>query len=124
MNAEINSSQADLIMTKNKRSLRELLYEFADGTSAHGVGKIGSTAKAKSWFWCVFWVLVTLTCAGMVISQGILLLETYLDKPTKSDIDVTYVRVSHADVVLLLLMSLGFLYCNRYCLFKSIYSFI
>lgn len=92
VNAEINSSQADLIMTKNKRSLRELLYEFADGTSAHGVGKIGSTAKAKSWFWCVFWVLVTLTCAGMVISQGILLLETYLDKPTKSDIDVTYVR--------------------------------
>ena len=51
---------------------------------------------------------MTLTCAGMVISQGILLLETYLDKPTKSDIDVTYVRVSHADVVLLTFDVTGF----------------
>lgn len=76
-------------MTKNRPSLRALLYEFADETSAHGVGKIG---KANSIFWRLFWVLVTLACMGMVIYQGILLLGTFLDKPTKSDIDVTYAR--------------------------------
>ena len=32
----------------------------------------------------------------MVIYQGILLLGTYLSKPVKSDIDVTYSRVSHS----------------------------
>lgn len=79
-------------MTKNRPSLRALLYEFADETSAHGVGKIG---KANSIFWRLFWVLVTLACMGMVIYQGILLLGTFLDKPTKSDIDVTYARVSY-----------------------------
>lgn len=78
-------------MAKNKPSLRDLLHEFAEETSAHGAIKISS---AKSVFWRIFWVLVSLACLGMVIYQGILLLNTYLDKPTKSDIDVTYIRVS------------------------------
>lgn len=78
-------------MTKNKPSLRDILHEFAEETSAHGAIKISS---AKSIFWRLFWTLVTLACLGMVIYQGILLLNTFLDKPTKSDIDVTYIRVS------------------------------
>lgn len=78
-------------MAKNKPSLRDLLHEFAEETSAHGAIKISS---AKSIFWRVFWVLVSLVCLGMVIYQGILLFNTFLDKPTKSDIDVTYIRVS------------------------------
>lgn len=78
-------------MPKNKRSLRVLLREFAEETSAHGIGKI---ASAESVFWRLFWALVTLAGAGMVIYQGILLLETYMSKPVKSDIDVTYSRVS------------------------------
>ena len=78
-------------MAKNKPSLRDLLHEFAEETSAHGAIKISS---AKSLFWRLFWVLVSLACLGMVIYQGILLFNTFLDKPTKSDIDVTYIRVS------------------------------
>lgn len=78
-------------MTKNKPSLRDILHEFAEETSAHGAIKISS---AKSIFWRLFWVMVSLACLGMVIYQGILLLNTFLDKPTKSDIDVTYIRVS------------------------------
>lgn len=78
-------------MTKNKPSVRDILHEFAEDTSAHGAIKISS---AKSIFWRLFWILVSLACLGMVIYQGILLLNTFLDKPTKSDIDVTYIRVS------------------------------
>lgn len=78
-------------MTKNKPSLRDILHEFAEETSAHGAIKISS---AKSIFWRLFWILVSLACLGMVIYQGILLFNSFLDKPTKSDIDVTYIRVS------------------------------
>ncbi len=86
-------------MAKNKPSLRALLHEFAEETSAHGAYKIST---AKSVFWRLFWLLVTLACLGMVIYQGILLFGTYLDKPTKSDIDVTYIRVSLGVVINLL----------------------
>ncbi|KAL9988147.1 hypothetical protein ACROYT_G002555 [Oculina patagonica] len=76
-------------MVNNKRSLRALLHEFAETTSAHGVGRI---ASSESVVWRLFWVLVTLTGCGMVIYQGILLVNTYQKKPVKSNIDVTYKR--------------------------------
>ena len=78
-------------MSYKKRQLRELLQGFAEQTTAHGISQI---ASSKSLFWRLFWVLVTLGGGGMVIYQGILLFNTFLDKPTKSDIDVTYIRVS------------------------------
>ncbi len=78
-------------MVNNKRSLRALLHEFAETTSAHGVGRI---ASAESVAWRLFWVLVTLAGCGMVIYQGILLVNTYQKRPVKSNIDVTYKRVS------------------------------
>lgn len=90
------------MMDKSKPSLRELLHEFAEETSAHGAIKI---SYAKSIFWRLFWILVTLACLGMVIYQGILLLNTFMDKPTKSDIDVTYIRVSSSSFVTQLLWS-------------------
>jgi len=91
IDAEIKSrgNSPEPAMPKNKRSLRVLLREFAEETSAHGIGKI---ASAESVFWRLFWALVTLAGTGMVIYQGILLLETYMSKPVKSDIDVTYSR--------------------------------
>lgn len=54
-------------MIKNKWFFRELFYEFVDGISVYGVGKIGLIVKVKFWFWCGFWVLVILICVGMVI---------------------------------------------------------
>ena len=80
-------------MTKNKRSLRALLREFASETSAHGIAKIQS---AESLLWRLLWALGVMAGTGMVIYQGILLLETFMSKPVKSDIDVTYSRVSRA----------------------------
>ena len=80
-------------MTKNKRSLRALLREFAEETSAHGIAKIQS---AESLFWRLLWALGVMVGSGMVIYQGILLLGTFMNKPVKSDIDVTYSRVSRA----------------------------
>ena len=80
-------------MTKNKRSLRALLREFAKETSAHGIAKIQS---AESLLWRLLWALGVMAGTGMVIYQGILLLETFMNKPVKSDIDVTYSRVSRA----------------------------
>ena len=77
-------------MTTNKRSLRALLHGFAEETTAHGISQI---ASSKSVFWRLFWVLVTLVGMGMVIYQGILLVNTYMRKPIKSDIDITYRRV-------------------------------
>lgn len=79
-------------MAKDKRSMRILLHEFAKETTAHGIGKIDS---ADSVIWRILWALGVMAGTGMVIYQGILLLETYLSKPVKSDIDVTYSRVSH-----------------------------
>lgn len=103
IDAQIRSPQTspEPKMVKNKRSFRALLHEFAEETSAHGVGKI---ASAESAFWRLFWTLVTLAGAGMVIYQGILLFNTYLDKPVKSDIDVTYSRVSCAVIVLVVVV--------------------
>ena len=73
--------------------MRTLLHEFAKETTAHGIGKIDS---ADSVIWRIFWALAVMAGTGMVIYQGILLLGTYLSKPVKSDIDVTYSRVSHS----------------------------
>ena len=77
-------------MSYKKRQLRELLQGFAGQTTAHGINQI---ASSKSLFWRLFWVLVTLGGGGMVIYQGILLFNTYMSKPIKSDIDITYRRV-------------------------------
>ena len=90
IDAQMKSSP-DLTMTgKDKPSLRTLLREFAQDTSSHGIGRI---ASAESIFWRIFWILVTLAGFSMVVFQGILLMENYLSKPVKSDIDVTYARV-------------------------------
>lgn len=110
IDAEINSSRAELTMpVKNKRSLRALLHEFAEETSAHGIGKI---ASSESIFWRLFWVLGTMACAGMVIYQGILLFNAYLSKPIKSNIDVSYIRVSSNEIVSKTRHS--FYSCHRY----------
>lgn len=78
-------------MVEKNRSLRALLLEFAEGSTAHGVGRIASSESA---IWRLFWILVTLAGGGMVIYQGILLINTYKSKPIKSNIDITYKRVS------------------------------
>ena len=77
-------------MTHKERQLKALLHGFAEQTTAHGISQI---ASSKSLFWRLFWVLVTLGGGGMVIFQGILLVNTYMSKPIKSDIDITYRRV-------------------------------
>ena len=83
-------------MTYKKRQLKELLQRFAEETTAHGISQV---ASSKSLFWRLFWVLVTLGGGGMVIYQGILLFNTYISKPTKSDIDITYRRVGSVVVI-------------------------
>ena len=87
----ISSLWSGITMPYKKRQLRELLQGFAEQTTAHGISQI---ASSKSFFWRLFWVLVTLGGGGMVIYQGILLFNTYMSKPIKSDIDITYRRVS------------------------------
>ncbi|KAK2566968.1 Amiloride-sensitive sodium channel subunit alpha [Acropora cervicornis] len=91
IDAQVRSQQTSLApkMSKIKGSMRTLLHEFAKETTAHGIGKIDS---ADSIIWRIFWALAVMAGTGMVIYQGILLLETYLSKPVKSDIDVTYSR--------------------------------
>lgn len=91
IDAQVRSQQTSLApkMSKNKGSMRTLLHEFAKETTAHGIGKIDS---ADSVIWRIFWALAVMAGTGMVIYQGILLLGTYLSKPVKSDIDVTYSR--------------------------------
>lgn len=95
IDAQIKSNAAtpEPAMAKNKQSLKALLRAFAEDTSAHGVGKI---ASAESIFWSLLWTLGVMVGTGMVIYQGITLLETYVSRPVKSDIDVTYIRVSNA----------------------------
>lgn len=83
-------------MPYKKRQLRELLQGFAEQTTAHGISQI---ASSKSLFWRLFWVLVTLGGGGMVIYQGILLFNTYMSKPIKSDIDITYRRMGSVVVI-------------------------
>lgn len=83
-------------MNNNKRSLKALLQGFAEETTAHGISQI---ASSKSVFWRLFWVLVTLAGVGMVIYQEILLVNTYMSKPIKSDIDITYRRVGSVVVI-------------------------
>ncbi|XP_044180481.1 degenerin deg-1-like isoform X2 [Acropora millepora] len=91
IDAQVRSQETSLApkMSKNKGSMRTLLHEFAKETTAHGIGKIDS---ADSVIWRIFWALAVMAGTGMVIYQGILLLGTYLSKPVKSDIDVTYSR--------------------------------
>lgn len=84
-----NTSPEPSTMAKNKRSFRVLLHEFAKDTTAHGIGKIES---AESVLWRILWALGVMGGTAMVLYQGIVLLETYLNKPVKSDIDVTYSR--------------------------------
>jgi len=84
-------------MKYKERPLRALLQGFAEETTAHGISQI---ASSKSVFWRLFWVLVTLGGGGMVIYQGILLFNTYMSKPIKSDIDITYRRVGSVVVII------------------------
>jgi len=88
-NTEISSRRIEITMKYKERPLRALLQGFAEETTAHGISQI---ASSKSVFWRLFWVLVTLGGGGMVIYQGILLFNTYMSKPIKSDIDITYRR--------------------------------
>ena len=91
-------------MSKSRKSLGVLLNEFAAKTSAHGIERI---VFAESILWRAFWLVATVTCLGMVLFQGILLIQTFTDKPVKSDIDVTYSRVSFVYISELILSLLS-----------------
>lgn len=76
---------------KPRPSMRAVLKEFSENTTAHGISQIHI---ANNWFWRVVWVLAVGAGAAMVIWQSSELCKTFLNKPTKTTIDVSYSQVS------------------------------
>ncbi|EDO36191.1 predicted protein [Nematostella vectensis] len=73
-------------------SVRAIFKDFSDRTSCHGIGQIGGS---QSVMWRVSWLMIFLAGLGMVLYQGLTLLDTYLNKPTATAVDITYSEVTN-----------------------------
>lgn len=75
---------------KARPSMRGVLKEFSQNTTAHGISQIHI---ANNWFWRILWVLACGVGISVVLWQSTVLVLTYLSKPQKTTIDVAYSQV-------------------------------
>ncbi len=72
-------------------SFRKLLTNFASDTSFGGISKATLSDGHVRRF---IWFLISATCYGFTIYMCYLLIKTYLEKPIKTSVDITYEKVS------------------------------
>ena len=78
-------------------SVRVVLKDFSDRTTAHGISQIGTSTN---WFWRIVWVVAFGCGLGMVLWQSIVLIISYVNIPVQTSIDVAYSQVlKHAILV-------------------------
>ena len=72
-------------------SFRKLLKNFASDTSFGGISKATLSDGHIRRF---IWFLISATCYSFTIYMCYLLILTYLEKPIKTSVDITYEKVS------------------------------
>ena len=72
-------------------SFSKLLKNFASDTSFGGISKATlSEGHVRRFIWC----LISATCYGFTIYMCYLLVQTYLKKPIKTSVDISYEKVN------------------------------
>lgn len=71
-------------------SFRKLLKNFASDTSFGGISKATLSEGHVRRF---IWFLISATCYGFTIYMCLLLIQTYLEKPIKTSVDISYEKV-------------------------------
>ena len=72
------------------RSFKDLVYNFTQYTTAHGISRL---AASQTIFWKIFWSLVCIGASGMFIYQARGLFKQYLSKPVTTSVSVAFQKV-------------------------------
>ena len=73
-----------------QNSFRKLFKQFASDTSFGGISKATLSEGHLRRF---IWFLISATCYGFTIYMCLQLIETYLDRPIKTEVDIVYEKV-------------------------------
>ena len=85
-----NIQQSEPLEKTPANSFRKLLKNFASDTSFGGISK---ATLSDGHFRRFIWFLISAVCYGFTIYMCINLIETYLDKPIKTSVDISYEKV-------------------------------
>ena len=84
----------DPVEKTSANSFRKLLKDFASDTSFGGVSKATlSDGHIRRFIWC----LISATCYILTIYMCYLLVQTYLEKPIKTNVDISHEKVTKTD---------------------------
>ena len=75
---------------KENKSLKGLVLNFMEYTTAHGIGRL---AASQTLFWKIFWSLSCIGALVMFVYQAAGLFEQYLSKPVATSVSVTFEKV-------------------------------
>ena len=85
-----NDSTSPSEQKEANKSFKDLVQDFADYTTAHGIGRLGAS---QTLFGKIFW---SLCCLGAFVSFGVQasgLFQQYLSKPISTSVSVTLEKV-------------------------------
>ncbi|XP_028411254.1 amiloride-sensitive sodium channel subunit alpha-like isoform X2 [Dendronephthya gigantea] len=80
-------SSSEPVEKTPKNSFRKLFKEFASDTSFGGISKVSSSDSHLRRF---IWLLISTTCYGFTIYMCLQLIETFLNRPIKTEVDIVY----------------------------------
>ena len=86
-----NVKPKDPVEKTPANSFRKLFKNFASDTSFGGISKATLSDGHIRRF---IWTLISATCYGFTIYMCYLLIKTYLEKPIKTSVDISYEKVS------------------------------
>ena len=70
---------------KERKTLKEILHEFAHNTTAHGFGQVLATSNI---FVKCFWITIMIVCAAALCIQINPLINRFFSKPTSTKISI------------------------------------
>ena len=81
---------------KQERSVRKILFRFADNTTAHGFGQV---IVAEHFLLKIFWILSILTCHILIFVHVRPLVTRYISKPVSTTESIVYEHAPKYPVV-------------------------
>ncbi|XP_028397299.1 amiloride-sensitive sodium channel subunit alpha-like isoform X2 [Dendronephthya gigantea] len=91
---ENNSCQS--VEENSHNDFKKLFKDFASDTSSHGIAKATLSSGHLRRF---VWFLICATCYSFTIYMSSILINTYMDKPTKTKVDILYEKKIHFPAV-------------------------
>ena len=82
---KVEARETPTTTPRQGRSAKELLHEFAQYTTAHGLNKI---VESTGWARKLIWVAFCLSCFTVCLTEIMQLYKQYVDKPVSTVISV------------------------------------